>query len=76
MVISTPARICRMVHIDNLEVLLRRQAAHAPNHTPDDGLVCRTIHKQDVQAKRREVRLLRLQCVLHDYVPFYFGYWA
>jgi hypothetical protein len=64
-----------MVHIDNLEVLLRRQAAHAPNHTPNDGLVYRTIHKEEVQAKRHEKAI---SCgpggVLHDYVPFYFGY--
>jgi hypothetical protein len=48
---------------------------HAPNFTPQDGLVYKTIHSADVQASRR------IKTVTvgpggsdHDYVPFYFGY--
>jgi len=69
-----PTPIYRMIHIDNLDVLLNRQALHAPHLTPQDGLTYRTIHDTDVQAKRH------LQPVavgpggtIHDYVPFYFG---
>jgi hypothetical protein len=69
-----PTLIYRMIHIDNLDLLLCRQALHAPHQTPHDGLIYRTIHDQEVQAKRG------LQAVavgpggtMHDYVPFYFG---
>ena len=33
-----PTPILRMVHVDNLNTLLRRGGMHASNHTPDDGL--------------------------------------
>ena len=69
-----PTPILRIIHIDNLQILLRRQALHAWNHTPKDGLVYRTIHDVEVQEKRH------LRCVrrgpggvIHDYVSFYFG---
>lgn len=69
-----PTPILRFIHIDNLPVLLHRQALHAPNHTPDDGLAYRTIHDLEVQEKRQS---RNLQCgpggVIHDYVSFYFG---
>lgn len=60
--------------MDNLPVCLQRRALHAPNHTPNDGLVYRTIHNVDIQQKRR---VRNLPCgpggVIHDYVAFYFG---
>jgi hypothetical protein len=69
-----PTPIYRMVHIDNLDVLLRRQALHAPNQTPQDGLVYRTIHDVDVQAKRHARPItVGPGGTIHDYVPFYFG---
>jgi hypothetical protein len=48
---------------------------HAPNHTPNDGENFRTIHNTEIQEKRQQKRI---SCgprgVIHDYVPFYFGY--
>jgi hypothetical protein len=71
----TPTPVFRLVHLDNLAVVLRRQGLHAPNFTPNDGEVYRAIHRQDVQGKRKEVAI---PCgpggTAHDYVPFYFGY--
>ena len=47
---------------------------HAPNFTPDDGMVYRTIHNVDVQAKRRHTSIpCGPKGAVHDYVPFYFG---
>jgi len=70
-----PTPIYRLVHVDNLDVLLRRGGLHAPNHTPDDGLPYRTIHNVDIQAERR---VRPIPCgprgTIHDYVSFYFGY--
>ena len=70
-----PTPVFRLVHVDNLGVLLRRGGLHAPNASPDDGETYRTIHRDDVQGKRRTVVI---PCgpggTAHDYVPFYFGY--
>ncbi|GIW99313.1 MAG: hypothetical protein KatS3mg111_2646 [Pirellulaceae bacterium] len=75
MKIPYPTRIFRFLHVDNLEVCLRRGGLHAPSFTPDDGLVYRTIHNVDIQQQRR---VARIPCgprgVVHDYVAFYFGY--
>jgi hypothetical protein len=53
---------------------LRRRALHAPNHTPENGLIYRTIHNVDIQKERRA---RRIPCgprgVVHDYVSFSFG---
>jgi hypothetical protein len=75
MTVPVPTPIYRIIHIDNLEVLLRRGGLHAPHFTPDDGLAYRTIHNIDIQAERR-VRPIRCGPggTVHDYVPFYFGY--
>jgi hypothetical protein len=69
-----PTPIYRLVHIDSLAVCLSRGALHAPNHTPQDGLVYRPIHREDVQEGRR-VRKVEAgpRGTVHDYVPFYFG---
>ena len=70
---TTP--IYRFIHVDNLHVCLQRGGLHAPNHTPDDGLIYKTIHNLDIQNVRR---IRRIPCgpdgIIHDYVSFYFGY--
>lgn len=52
MLIPDPIRLYRFIHLDNLDLLLRRGGLHAPNFTPDDGLSYRTIHDEAVQAGR------------------------
>lgn len=75
MPVPDPTPIFRFVHVDNLEVILRREGLHAPNHNPDDGETFRTIHNTEIQEKRKQ---RNIPCgprgVIHDYVPFYFGY--
>lgn len=75
MAVPDPTSILRFIHINNLEVALRRCGLHAPNHTPDDGLAFKTIHDTEIQDKRK---VRGIPCgpggVIHDYVPFYFGY--
>lgn len=74
MAVPNPTPILRFLHIDNLSVVLQRGGLHAPNHTPNDGLVYKTIHNLEVQEKRADKQI---SCgprgVIHDYVPFYFG---
>ena len=70
-----PTPVLRLLHIDNLAVVLRRACLHAPKYVPDDGQVYATIHDVAVQQARHQTAI---SCgpagVLHDYVPFYFGY--
>ena len=75
MTVPHPTPILRFVHVDNLHICLQRGGIHAPNFTPNDGLVYKTIHNPDIQAHRR-VRSIRRGPggVVHDYVAFYFGY--
>jgi hypothetical protein len=58
----------RIVHVDNLPTLLERGALHAPNATPNDGLVYHTIHDTNVQASRS---IRTIPCgpggTIHDY---------
>lgn len=74
MSVPMPTHIVRFLHIDNLPVCLQRQKLHAPNHTPNDGLLYKTIHNIEIQQRRR---ITRIPCgpggVIHDYVSFYFG---
>ena len=69
-----PTWLYRLVHVDNLSMLLTRGALHAPNHCPVDGLGYRTIHDAAVQANRH---VQAIPCgprgTVHDYLPFYFG---
>ncbi|HLN26691.1 MAG TPA: DUF4433 domain-containing protein [Gemmataceae bacterium] len=69
-----PTPIFRFLHIGNLEICLRREALHAPNHRPKDKLVYKTIHNLDIQRQRQ---ITPIPCgpagVIHDYVAFYFG---
>lgn len=75
MPVPTPTPIYRIMHIDNLEVCLKRRGLYAPNFTPDDGLVYLTIHNTDIQGLRQKFCLKCGPCgTTHDYVPFYFGY--
>lgn len=75
MSVPNPTPIYRMVHIDNLDTILRRGGMHGTNHVPNDGLPYRTIHNVEVQNKRH-VRPIQKGPggTMHDYVPFYFGY--
>ncbi len=69
-----PTPIYRMLHLENLEVCLRRGGLHAPNYYPNDGQVYRTIHRVDVQTSRRVKTVPSLPGgTVHDYVAFYFG---
>lgn len=75
MPIPSPTPIYRIIHIDNLDICLRRRGLYAPNFTPNDGLDYRTIHNTDIQRKRQAFCLNCGSCgTVHDYVPFYFGY--
>ena len=74
MVQPNPTPVYRIVHIDNLDTLLARNALHSPNHTPNDGRVYRTIHDVGIQSVRSERQIgCGPRGVIHDYVPFYFG---
>ncbi|OED47317.1 hypothetical protein ACH42_03080 [Endozoicomonas sp. (ex Bugula neritina AB1)] len=74
MTIPKPTRLYRLVHIDNLEVLLQRGALHAPNAAPDDDLQYKTIHDASIQKRRHEMCIpCGKQGVVHDYLPFYLG---
>lgn len=75
MPIPNPTPIYRILHIDNLEIFLQRRGLFAPNFEPDDGLEYRTIHNTDIQRQRQTLCLNYGPCgVVHDYIPFYFGY--
>lgn len=69
-----PTPILRFVHLQNLGLYLQREAMHAPNFTPGDGLAFVPNHSEEVQGKRSQCGVF---CgpggCLHDYVPFYFG---
>jgi hypothetical protein len=72
-----PTWLYRIIHIANLPQLLGRGALHAPNFTPNDGLIYRPIHSVAVQANRHQKII---PCgpggTIHDYLPFYFGPWS
>ncbi len=74
MPVPSPTPIVRLMHLDNLPILLQRGELHAPNFAPDDGLIYHPIHNPEIQ-RRRQLRVI--PCgpggVIHDYVPFYFG---
>ena len=75
MPVPIPTPIYRFIHVDSLDVLLKRRGLHAPNHTPENGLSYRKIHNVEIQNERRSRTIpCGLGGVIHDYVPFYFGY--
>lgn len=74
MCVPFPTPIYRLLHVDNLNMLLRRGVLHAPKYISDDGLVYRTIHNIDIQRQRGITPVGCGPCGdLQDYVPFYFG---
>lgn len=74
MPVPNPTPIYRFIHVDNLHIYLQRKGLHAAIFWPDDGLVWKTNHDEDVQSKRQTKRVPRGPGgTLHDYVPFYFG---
>jgi len=64
----------RILHIDNLALLVHRGGLHAPAHAPANGLVYRAIHDQAIQTKRGG---WEVPCGpggrITDYVSFYLG---
>jgi hypothetical protein len=74
MQIPRPTPIYRLIHIDNLSVILECSGMHAPNHPPEGGCDYRAIHNVDIQKIRRQ---RSIPCgpggTAHDYVAFYFG---
>ncbi len=74
MEVPDPTPILRFMHIDSLRVVMQREGLHAPNSTPRDGLIYRTIHNTEVQERRAKKQIpCGPRGVVHDYVPFYFG---
>ncbi len=75
MTVPNPTPILRFMHIDNLAVVMHRGGLHAPTCTPNDGLAYKAIHNLEVQQKRADRQILcGPRGVIHDYVPFYFGF--
>ncbi|MFV1976826.1 MAG: DUF4433 domain-containing protein [Candidatus Scalindua sp.] len=75
MTVPIPTPIYRIIHINNLNVVLRRGGIPAHNSTPNDGIKYRTIHNSEIQSQRGDTTLHCGPCgVMHDYVPFYFGH--
>lgn len=75
MAVPNPTLILRFMHIDNLTVVLQRGGLHAPHFTPKNGLAYTTIHDTEIQEKRKQKAIpCGPRGVIHDYVPFYFGY--
>lgn len=75
MPVPNPTFIYRIIHIDNLGIYLKHKGIHAPNYTPNDGLIYKTIHNEDIQAERCRTKIPCGQLGnIHDYVSFYFGY--
>jgi hypothetical protein len=74
MPIPRPTSILRLLHIDNLAVILDCGGMHAPKHPPESACDYRAIHNVDIQKVRRQ---RTIPCgpggTVHDYVAFYFG---
>ena len=69
-----PTPIYRLIHIDNLPVILDCGGMHAPHHAPVGDCAYRAIHNLDIHKVRRQ---RPISCgpggTVHDYVAFYFG---
>jgi hypothetical protein len=50
--VPNPTWIYRITHIENLNGIMRRGGIYAPNATPNDGIVYKTIHHQHIQGRR------------------------
>ncbi len=69
-----PTPVYRLMHVDNLSVVLDRGGMHAPNHPPEGGHDYRAIHNMDIQKVRRQRPIpYGPGGTVHDYVAFYFG---
>lgn len=72
--VLTQTPIYRMVHIDCLDTILRRDALHAPTAVPNDGRPYVSIHAQQTQEDRGGKRVpIAPGGVIRDYVGFYLG---
>ncbi len=75
MSVPNPTPIFRIVHIESLWTLIKRDGLYGANQTPKDDLPYRAIHNVEIQGQRH---IQSIPCgphaTLHDYVPFYFGY--
>jgi hypothetical protein len=70
-----PTPIYRFIHVENLPICLDRGGIYAPNFEPENGLIYKTIHNLEIQHHRLVTPIPCGPCgVIHDYVPFYFGY--
>lgn len=66
--------IFRIIHVDNLQVMLQRGGIHAPSATAADGLPYRVIHHQSIQTQRANKPVpCGPRGVIHDYASFYFA---
>ncbi|MEQ1566112.1 MAG: DUF4433 domain-containing protein [Myxococcota bacterium] len=64
----------RVVHLDNLQVYLRRGMLHAASSSPSDGLDWRPTHAAEIQTRRASASVpVGPGGVLLDYVPFHLG---
>lgn len=74
MPIPRPTFIYRLIHIDNLSVILDCGGMYAPNYPPQSECEYRAIHNVDIQKIRRQ---RPIPCgpggTVHDFVAFYFG---
>lgn len=67
-----PTPVFRILHIDNLDIILKRGAMYAGNFIPKDGLPYKAIHDEGVQNYRSAFQVPDGRCLL-DFLPFYFG---
>jgi len=75
MTYPVPTPIYRLVHIENLEILLTGGGLHAPNFVPAENLQYHPIHNAEIQEARHNWKIpIGPGGVMHDYIPFYFGY--
>lgn len=72
--VLTQTPVYRMVHIDCLDTIPRRDAMHAPTSVPGDGLPYVSIHAQQTQEDRGGKAVpIPPGGVIRDYVGFYLG---
>lgn len=72
--IPNPVWILRIIHLNTLDICLRRGGIHAPNFQPSDGQSYTRIDDATVNSSRSVTTIpCGPQGSIHDYVPFYFG---
>lgn len=74
MTMPRPTPVYRLMHIDNLPMVLEQGGMHAPIFSMEAGHGYRAIHNMEIQEIRRD---RPIRCgpggTVHDYVAFYFG---